>query len=464
MGKGIFSGVFHDKRLDTRCEQIFLGMVSKKSAVLHKSMPNRSALIGAYRFMNHKKVSYEPIRDCLTTFWPMAGKSILCLQDTSELNFSWHSNTLKIADGHIGPVGNNEDAGFFMHPSLCLDMRDGFPLGFSDVFLYNRSWQKADKQQRNYKNQPIEDKESYRWIERAQESKGNLQQADYVLFISDRESDIFELFDRLPDEKSDVLIRLGQDRLIYDTAGNKQKLSEKLAGTQPFPLELPIAKSGQRKKQLAKLEVKFASVQIARPKNGAKQAPRSVPMAVIEAKQQASNVAKGEEAILWRLITSRQVESLQQAVECLQYYGLRWRIEELIGLVKSQAMEVEQSQLNQGKALKTTVILALQAALQIMQLKEGRNKTDQPARLAFTAKQLTFMKLLCQTLQGKTVKQQNPFPENSMAYAAWIIGRLGGWKGLYSQGPPGVRSFAWGLKIFQQQFEGFLLGQKFSSS
>jgi hypothetical protein len=464
MDKSIFSGVFDDKRLDRRCEQIFLGMVSKGSAVLHKSMSNRSALLGAYRFMNHKKVSYEPVRDCLTAFWPKEGKSILCLQDTSELNFSWHSNTLKVNDIHIGPIGNNEDPGFFMHPSLCLDMSDGFPLGFSDVLLYTRSWQKVDKQQRNYKNQPIAEKESYRWIERAQESKGKLQQADYVLFISDRESDIFELFDRLPDEKSDVLIRLSQDRLIYDPAGNKQKLSEKLASTQSFPLELPIAKSGQRKKQLAKLEVKFTSVQIGRPKNGSRQAAKSVPMSVIEAKQQASNVAKGEEAILWRLITSRQVDSLQQALECLQFYGLRWRIEELIGLVKSQAMEVEHSQLNQGKALKTTVILALQAALQIMQLKEGRNKTDQPARLAFTGKQLVFMKLLCQTLQGKTVKQQNPFPENSMAYAAWIIGRLGGWKGLYSQGPPGVRSFAWGLKIFQQQFEGFLMGQNFSSA
>jgi hypothetical protein len=459
-----FTGVFHDKRLDARCEQIFSGMVSKGSAVLHKSMANRSALIGAYRFMNHNKVSYEPIRDHLTSFWPKTGKSILCLQDTSELNFCWHSNTLKINDGHIGPVGNNADPGFFMHPSLCLDMDDGFPLGFSDVVLYNRSWQKADKGQRKYKNQPIEEKESYRWIERAVESKRNLQQADYVLFISDGESDIFELFDRLPDAKSDLLIRLSQDRLIYDSAGNKQKLSEKLDGLQAFAWELPIAKSGQRKKQLAKVEVKFTSVQIARPKNGTKQASKSVTMAVIEVKQQASSVVKGEQAILWRLVTSRQVESLQQALACVQYYGLRWRIEELIGLVKSQAMEVEQSQLNQGKALKTTVILALQAALQIMQLKQGRDKTDQSARLAFTGKQLAFMKLLCQTLEGKTVKQQNPYPENSMAYAGWIIGRLGGWKGLYSQGPPGVRSFTWGLRIFQHQFEGFLMGQKFSTA
>jgi hypothetical protein len=464
MEQGLFTGMFDDKRLDARCEQIFLGMVSKKSAVLHKSMATRSALLGAYRFMNHKKVSYEPMRDHLTSFWPKAGKSILCLQDTSELNFCWHSHTLKINDTHIGPVGNNEDPGFFMHPSLCLDMADGFPLGFSDVLLYNRSWQKADKGQRKYKNQPIEEKESYRWIQRAQESKRKLQQADYVLLISDGESDIFQLFDRLPDAKSDVLIRLSQDRLIYDSAGNKQKLSEKLASIESFPFDLPIAKSGQRKKQVAKLAVKFSSVQIARPKNGAKQASKSLTMAVIEAKQQASSVVKGEEPILWRLITSRRVENLQQAVECLQYYGLRWRIEELIGLVKSQAMEVEQSQLNQGKALKTTVMLALQAALQIMQLKQGRNNTAQAARLAFTGKQLAFMKLLCQTLQGKTVKQQNPYPEDSIAYAAWIIGRLGGWKGLYSQGPPGIRSFAWGLRIFQQQFEGFLMGQKFSSA
>jgi hypothetical protein len=427
-------------------------------------MAGHAALIGAYRFMNHQQVSYEVIRDRLTSCWSAQGKSILCLQDTSEANFCGHSRALKVNDKHLGPVGNKDHVGFFMHPSLCLDMDDGFPLGFSDVFLFNRSWQQADKQQRRYKTQPLAEKESYRWMERAKESKRRLSSAAYVLLISDRESDLFTMFEHLPDEKSDVLIRLNQDRLLYGKAENAGKLLDQLELTPAMPFTLALAKSGQRKKRIAELQVKFTSMQVARPRNAPRQGVAFVKMSVIEAREDPERVPKGEEPICWRLLTSKPVTTFSVALQCLHYYALRWKMEELFGLVKSQALHLEQSQLTQGKALKTMAMLTLQAALQLLQLKQGRERTDLSAQLAFSDKELLFMKLLGQTLAGKTLKQQNPYPENSLAYAAWIIGRLGGWKGLYSQGPPGVKSFTWGLKAFQQQYNGFLLAQKFSSA
>lgn len=464
MEGSLFTGVFTDKRLDKRCEQVFSKMVSRKSAILHKSIPERASLTGAYRFMNNREVTYELIRDRLTSSWGVKGKKILCLQDTSEANFGWHSGGLKVNDQDLGPVGNNKDVGFFMHPSLCLDMEDGYPLGFSDVLLFNRSWDKTDKQQREYKKQEIEDKESYRWIERGLESRKSLQQADYLMFISDRESDIFEMFERLPDEKSDVLIRLNHDRMLYDKTKEIRKISDQLQQCEFRRVTLPLSKSGQRKKRLAELDVKFTTVKVSRAKNAVKKEPAFVEVYVIEAKEQLGSVPKGEEPIYWRLITSKKVDTLEQANECLHYYALRWRIEELFGLVKSQAMDLEESQLSSGKALKTMAMLSLQAALKIMQLKEGRDRTDKTATIAFSEKELSFIKLLCKNLEGKTLKQKNPYPENTMAYAAWVIGRLGGWKGLYSQGPPGVKSFTWGLKTFQNQYEGFLLAQKLSSS
>lgn len=463
MEGSLFTGVFADKRLDKRCEQVFSKMVNRKSAILHKSIPERASLAGAYRFMNNREVTYELIRDRLTTSWGVKGKKILCLQDTSEANFDWHSSVLKVNDQDLGPVGNNVDVGFFMHPSLCLDMEDGYPLGFSDVLLFNRSWDKTDKEKRAYKKQEIEDKESYRWIERALESRKSLQQAEYVMFISDRESDIFEMFERLPDEKSDVLIRLYHDRMLHEKTKEIRKISDQLQPCESRTVTLPLSKSGQRKKRKAKLEVKFTPVKVARPKNAAKKEPAYAELYVIEAKEQSGSVPKGEEPVYWRLITSKKTETLEDAEECLRYYSMRWRIEEVFGLVKSQAMELEESRLSNGKALKTMAMLTLQASLKVIQLKEGRDKTEKPATIAFSEKELAFIKLLCRTLEGKTIKQKNPYPENTMAYAAWVIGRLGGWKGLYSQGPPGVRSFTWGLKAFHYQYEGFLLAKKINS-
>ena len=460
----LFTGLFRDKRLDTRCEQVFAQMVSSKSSILHKSIPERASLTGAYRFMNNREVTYELIRERLTSSWEVKGKKIICLQDTSEANFAWHSGVLKVNDQDLGPVGNNKDVGFFMHPSLCLDMEEGYPLGFSDLLLFNRSWDKTDKQQRAYKKQEIEDKESYRWIERALESKKSLQQAEYVMFISDRESDIFEMFERLPDEKSDVLVRLSYDRMLHETTKEIRKISDQLQQCESRTVNLPLPKSGQRKKRTAKLDIKFTSAKVARSKNAIKKEPAFVEVSIIEAKEQPGSVPRGEEPICWRLTTSKKIDTLVQANECLNYYALRWKIEELFGLVKSQAMELEESQLNSGRALKTMAMLSLQAALKILQLKEGRDRIDKPATIAFSERELAFIKLLCKNLEGRTIKQKNPYPEDTIAYVAWVMGRLGGWKGLYSQGPPGVKSFSWGLKTFQNQYEGFLLAQKLSSS
>ena len=91
----------------------------------------------------------------------------------------------------------------------------------------------------------------------------------------------------------------------------------------------------------------------------------------------------------------------------------------------------------------------------LLQLKTGREREDLPASLCFSPEEAAFLVLLCRRLEGRTEKQKNPFRPGSLAYAAWVLGRLGGWKGLYSQGPPGVRSFARGLHDFEQQYQGF---------
>jgi hypothetical protein len=451
-----FRGVFADKRLDARCEQLYGAMLEEKSVVLHQCMSNRAALIGAYRFMNNQHVRYEQVREWLTGNWNAAGKRLMCIQDTSEANFTSHSGALSIKDPDLGPLTKSTETGFFLHPSLCLDLEDGFPLGFSDLLLFNRCWGQPDKHQRHYQQLALEQKESYRWLACAQNSQQKLSQAAYVLFVFDREADIYDLFYRLPDEKSDVLVRLTQDRLLYQGSDQTRKMSQLLAQCPAETISLPVRKSGQRQARVAELAVKYTHLQVASPKNGIG-AKTSAAVWVIEAVEQPAGVPRGEEPICWRLITSIEVETLAQAVQCLYYYSLRWRVEELFAVVKSQGLQLEESRLASGKALKVTAALALQGALQIIQLKEGREREDKAASLAFNPHELAFLALLCKKLAGKTQKQQNPYPEGTLAYAAWVIGRLGGWKGLNSQGKAGIKTIAWGLEIFYQHYQGYLL-------
>ena len=57
------------------------------------------------------------------------------------------------------------------------------------------------------------------------------------------------------------------------------------------------------------------------------------------------------------------------------------------------------------------------------------------------------LKQLNSKLEGKTERQKNPHPIENLAYASWVIARLGGWTGYY--GKPGPIVMYQGLVEFQ---------------
>jgi hypothetical protein len=54
---------------------------------------------------------------------------------------------------------------------------------------------------------PIEEKESYKWIESSIRTKEVLEQAKEIIIIQDREGDIDVQFCLIPDSKTHLLIR-----------------------------------------------------------------------------------------------------------------------------------------------------------------------------------------------------------------------------------------------------------------
>jgi hypothetical protein len=66
---------------------------------------------------------------------------------------------------------------------------------------------------------------------------------------------------------------------------------------------------------------------------------------------------------------------------------------------------------------------------------------------------------LAPSLQGRTQKQQNPYPPSSFAWTTWLIARLGGWSGYRSQRPPGMLTLIHGLRRFEAIFLGWKLAQ-----
>jgi hypothetical protein len=435
-------------------------MVAGKTAIVNKFSKTHSDQIGAYRFLHNPGVQVEELIQASYNHCSAhcKGLNVLSIQDTTEINYSALHGKLKAKDRDIGPVGNNTDAGFFLHPNLVIDAAELLPIGYSSIVTWNRKWDKQDKHQRGYKQQPIEEKESYRWISSAITSKEVLKDAAHVTIIGDRESDIYEELVHVPDKKTDLLIRSGKNRKL---SGSEANLFETLAQSELQAIyKVDVKGNKKRKDRTAEMQLRYEKVKIARPANlvASTPLPRYVELWAIEAREQSESVPEGEEEILWRILTTHSISNIEDALCYLQWYALRWQIEQVFRLMKTKGMNIESSQLGDGFSLKKLCVMTLQVVLQVMQLTMSRHgNNSKKAALIFTAQQVQFLALLQKKLEGATTKQKSPHATGSLAWASWIIARLGGWKGYESQSPPGHITMKNGLDIFFQKYSGWLL-------
>ena len=439
-------------------------MLTFGKVTVNKFCTTNTEKIGAYRMFGNNSFSHFELTEGVVSNCKanQGSTHLLCIQDTTEFNFTSHLQRIGKKDKDIGPVTKNDNAGFFCHPMLVINEKDKLPIGLSSIDLWNRNWDKQDKFERSYWKQDITEKESYRWIESARKTKSVLDKAPMLTVIGDRESDIFSEFVLIPEERTHLLVR---SRINRKLAGEDVKLYEKLSQQeQKAVYDLEIKGNKKRKARTAKMSLKYVKLKIKRPeKLHDKNLPEYVELWAIEAREQPKTVPRAESPIVWRLLTTHPITEVDHAMKCLEWYGNRWFIEELFRIMKSKGFELEASQLETGAALKKQVVMALQVALTIMVLKLSLNKKEAlNAELVFNQQQIEFIELLLKNeIEGKTKKQQNPYPSRSLAWCAWAIARLSGWSGYKSHGPPGYISMKNGLDTFNTKYEGYLVAMKF---
>jgi hypothetical protein len=456
-----YTGCLRDYRLEKRGNNILEQMLIGESAILHRLSTTHSHYVSDCSFFKRDKVDYQKLIQPLIeqTAIAAAGKSVIVGSDTTEINYEDHAAYLSRKDPDLGPVGNNEDIGFFMHPSIVLDEENEMLLGVSNLHIWNRNYEKGNKLDRKYSSLPIEEKESYRWIACAQASKIALAAAASILFVSDREADMYELFATVPDERSDVLIRNRANRKLF---GSVLRLWEFLAAQNPAgKISLTIRNANKRKGRQTTLTVKYSKVQIERPQRlDSSPTPDYIEMYVVEVKEIVTHLPEGEKLVHWILLTSREIESLQDALYLARCYGLRWQIELVFATLKSKGLDLEASELETGRALKSLAAMTLITALKINQLRLGRDRTDLSAKIVFSEKQILLLHLLVKKLEGQTEIQKNRYTTESLAWAVWAIAKLGGWKGYAkNESPPGNKTMLWGWNKFLHIFEGWEFAQ-----
>ena len=395
--------------------------------------------VGFGRFLANPKVTV----DRLIAGWSdqtgaaSCGRHVLAIQDTSEIHFK---TTLSRRRG-LGEVGKGgRPRGLLVHAMLALDAGTGSCLGLVGGRIWNRSERvKTDRHQRR-----SEEKESHRWIGTANAAKETLAQAAQVTMIADRESDIFTLWAQVPAPDFHLIIRVMQDRCL---AGEGKLYDALSAAPSSATRIINLPERERRKARTAKLSLRFGRVDLAAPRYSEPDLPTAVPLNYVEVIEQ--DPPEDAEKVHWRLLTTHPLPDAEAAWQIVDWYKMRWVIEQFWRLLKRQGLQLEDSQLETAERLLKLTAIATKAAvttLQLLQARDGRGK--EPAKTAFKPHELALLERLDVKYQGKTVLQQNPHDKRSLAWAAWLIARLGGWDGYPSSKPAGPITFKHGLEQF----------------
>lgn len=450
-----FKGSFGDKRLEKRAGRVLSSLTIGKSSSLRQISRDEAEQKSFYRLLSNESFSEQRIEKAIIARCGELCKNrdVLCIQDSTEFNLTGQRGRSKPRTG-LGQTNHRDVHGFLLHSSLVVDANRETALGYSYIKAWERNEDRLDRHERGYKHLPLEEKESYRWVEAALQSKELLGSANSITVVADRESDIYDLL-CLKDEKMHLLVRSQHSRKLAGGGSLKSYLEK-----QPSMFEYDLSVSGdiriKKQKRVAKMSLKWGKVEICKPfscKN--KELPKTLGIYVVEARE-----LNKSDGICWRLLTTHPVETAEKALQIVLWYKQRWNIEQIHRLLKTDGFRIESSQLEQGWAIRKLTLLAMMGALRILQMMFAyQSGEEQDIEEVFEKPEGECLKELNIKLQGQTERLKNPNEPTTMKWAAWIIARLGGWKGTQSERKPGPIVLIKGLAKFYSIYEGWQLFQ-----
>jgi len=424
-------------------------MVARRSVFLRRLAGGERSLEVCFgRLLANPRVTVETLIEGWSEQTRAAARDrhVLALQDTSEIKFATTQDNRR----DLGKIKKGNVFGVLLHPMLGVDATSGICLGL----VAGTIWTRDEEVKPHYGTRPLAEKESRRWIETAQAARQVLAGASMITVIGDREADFYAAWAHVPGGKVHLLTRLMNDHALLG-GGRVRQAVELVPVADRRTIEL--RERADRKLREAELALRFGTVTLKRPGHGTdKQAANSVTVRFVEVHEPAP--PEGVEAIHWLLLTTHAVETAADAWQIVGWYKQRWIIEQFFRVLKSQGLKIEDSQLQTANRLEKLVAIAAKAAAIIIQLVQARDGRDyQPAELAFCAKEIDTLGALNKTIEGKTALQKNPHPPKSLAWAAWIIAKLGCWDGYKSSRPPGPVTFHHGLAYFRAMAAGWNL-------
>ena len=430
---------FADARLARRV-RVLLGQLAQAPgqgiALVCQDWANTKA---AYRFLSNERVSEADILagHFKATQERIAASSagpILMLHDTTE--FSWKRESYQDI-GMLGTTNSGCDAqgrvrhhtvcGLLMHSSLAVTC-EGLPLGLAAIKFWSRSKFKgtaALKRSINPTRVPIEQKESMCWLDNVRQSSAMFEQPERCVHIGDRGSDIYELFCQAHDVGTHFIFRTCADRLAGDGTHTVETYMQQIRCKGLHKIQV---RDSQGHTRCAVLELRYCRVRLLPPRAKQKRYP-AMTLTVLQATEREAPC--DVEPIDWKLITNVPVRSRAEAIEKLDWYAMRWRIETFHKILKS-GCHAEDSRLRTAQRLTNLIALFCILSWRIFWLTMlNRAAPAAPATLAFTPVEVDLLNKLAPAVERPD--RNRP----TLSHCLTQLARLGGYLARASDPPPG---------------------------
>ncbi len=201
-----------DKRLDARLIKLCDRFSDAPESPINQACVDWAETKAAYRFFQNNKVEVGKMltaHRCKTAQRAKEHKTVLALQDTSYFVYTNHPKTEGLGKMSLKKgrnVKNIYSNGLIMHTCLAVTTK-GLPLGLLDQKIFSRKLRKKDNHKsRPHAYLPIEDKESYRWLEALDNTK-EVTGCTRIVTVCDREADLYDFFKRSQQIDAPVLVR-----------------------------------------------------------------------------------------------------------------------------------------------------------------------------------------------------------------------------------------------------------------
>ena len=440
-----------DRRLNKRSVKVLEALSANPEASVNGATEGWADTQAAYRFFDNGNVTPERILEPhseATVRRMQDHPVVLIVQDTTELDYTAHPAR------DVRCLNETHRHGLYVHLQLAVTP-DRLPLGVVGVHAFDRDPDTLG-QRPNRKHEPIEAKESLRWLTGYRRACALAARCPgtRIVSVGDSEADMYDLFLAAQDAvgpKADYVIRAYENRSTpeVDPAGSRRtyRKVQDVVAQSPVRLRyaIDLATTPKRKARTATLVVRAVAVTVKPPNHRPDLAPITHRVILVE---EENGPGDGTD-VRWLLLTTLPLDGDDDVRRGVAYYTARWSIETYFRTRKT-GCRVERIQLETKPRLLNCLAFYAIVAWRILSL-TYRNRTtpDLPCTAVFADHEWhPVWRVVTKTPLPATPPTLNAFLR--------LVAQLGGYNNRTTDPHPGPQPLWIGLRRMLDYSEAWL--------